>query len=478
MLDNKADQHSFDVIVIGAGPGGYVAAIRAAQLGLKTAIVEANHLGGICLNWGCIPTKALLKSAEMFQKMSHIEDYGLSVSDIDFDLDKIVKRSRDVSAKLSGGISHLMKKHKISVFNGYGKLLGKDAESQLQQVSVENNDKIDDVLSGSHIILATGARAKSFPGLEADGNKVWSYKEALVPKEIPKSLLVIGSGAIGIEFANFYHAFGSDVTVVEAMEQIMPFEDKEIANVAQGAMKKRGMNFKLSTKVIDLDRLQEQVIVTLDKNGQSEQVSFDQVITAVGVRPNIENIGLEVAGVNTDGQGFIDVDDFCQTSASGIYAIGDVAGAPCLAHKASHEAIICIEKIAALKDVHGLNKSMIPACTYCFPQVASIGLTEQKALDQGLKIRVGKFPFQANGKAIAQGDTEGLVKVIFDETTGELLGAHMVGNDVTELIQGFTVAKTMETTEDELIHTVFPHPTLSEMMHESVLDAFQRAIHI
>lgn len=478
MLDKKADQHSFDVIVIGAGPGGYVAAIRAAQLGLKTAIVEANHLGGICLNWGCIPTKALLKSAEMFQKMSHIEDYGLSVSDIDFDLDKIVKRSRDVSAKLSGGISHLMKKHKISVFNGYGKLLGKDAESQLQQVSVENNDKIDDVLSGSHIILATGARAKSFPGLEADGNKVWSYKEALVPKEIPKSLLVIGSGAIGIEFANFYHAFGSDVTVVEAMEQIMPFEDKEIANVAQGAMKKRGMNFKLSTKVIDLDRLQEQVIVTLDKNGQSEQVSFDQVITAVGVRPNIENIGLEVAGVNTDGQGFIDVDDFCQTSASGIYAIGDVAGAPCLAHKASHEAIICIEKIAALKDVHGLNKSMIPACTYCFPQVASIGLTEQKALDQGLKIRVGKFPFQANGKAIAQGDTEGLVKVIFDETTGELLGAHMVGNDVTELIQGFTVAKTMETTEDELIHTVFPHPTLSEMMHESVLDAFQRAIHI
>lgn len=478
MLDKKADQHSFDVIVIGAGPGGYVAAIRAAQLGLKTAIVEANHLGGICLNWGCIPTKALLKSAEMFQKMSHIEDYGLSVSDIDFDLEKIVKRSRDVSAKLSGGISHLMKKHKISVFNGYGKLLGKDAESQLQQVSVENNDKIDDVLSGSHIILATGARAKSFPGLEADGNKVWSYKEALVPKEIPKSLLVIGSGAIGIEFANFYHAFGSDVTVVEAMEQIMPFEDKEIANVAQGAMKKRGMNFKLSTKVVDLDRLQEQVIVTLDKNGQSEQVSFDQVITAVGVRPNIENIGLEVAGVNTDGQGFIDVDDFCQTSASGIYAIGDVAGAPCLAHKASHEAIICIEKIAVLKDVHGLNKSMIPACTYCFPQVASIGLTEQKALDQGLKIRVGKFPFQANGKAIAQGDTEGLVKVIFDETTGELLGAHMVGNDVTELIQGFTVAKTMETTEDELIHTVFPHPTLSEMMHESVLDAFQRAIHI
>lgn len=478
MLDKNTDQLSFDVIVVGAGPGGYVAAIRAAQLGLKTAIVEANHLGGICLNWGCIPTKTLLKSAEMYQKVSHIEDYGLSVNDIGFDLNKIVKRSRDVSSKLSGGISHLMKKHKISVFNGYGKLLGKNTESQLQQVSVENSGKVKSVLSGSHVVVATGARAKSFPGLEADGDKVWSYREALVPKEIPKSLLIIGSGAIGIEFANFYHTFGSDVTVVEAMEQIMPFEDKEIADVAQNAMKKRGMNFKLDTKVMKLDRRQDQVIVTLDKNGQSEQINVDQVITAVGVRPNVENIGLDVAGVNMDGQGFIEVDGFCQTSTKGIYAIGDVAGTPCLAHKASHEAIICIEKIAAYSKVHPLDRSMIPACTYCFPQVASIGLTEKKAIVQGFKIKVGKFPFQANGKAIAQGDTDGLVKVIFDEVTGELLGAHMVGNDVTELIQGFTVAKTMETTEDELIHTVFPHPTLSEMMHESVLDAFQRAIHI
>lgn len=478
MLDKKIDQHSFDVVIVGAGPGGYVAAIRASQLGLSTAIVEANHLGGICLNWGCIPTKALLKSAEMFQKISHAEDYGLSVKNIDFDLDKIVKRSREVSSKLSGGIGHLMKKHNIRVFNGYGKLLGRDERSQLQQVSISNNDKVEDILTGKHIILATGARAKSFPGLEADGERVWSYKEALIPKQIPNSLLVIGSGAIGIEFANFYHTFGSKVTVVEAMDQILPFEDKEIADIAQKAMKKRGMKFKLATMVSELDRQKNQVTVTLNKNGKTEEILVEQVITAVGVFPNVENIGLETAGVELDKQGFIDVDDFCQTSENGIYAIGDVAGAPCLAHKASHEAIICIEKIAALKGVHALNKSMIPACTYCFPQVASVGLTEQRALAQGLKIRIGKFPFQANGKAIAQGDTEGQVKVIFDEVTGELLGAHMVGNDVTELIQGFTIAKTMETTEDELMHTVFPHPTLSEMMHESVLDAFGRAIHI
>ncbi|GAA6172982.1 dihydrolipoyl dehydrogenase [Colwellia sp. KU-HH00111] len=478
MLDNKTEQYSFDVIVIGAGPGGYVAAIRAAQLGMKTAIIEANHLGGICLNWGCIPTKALLKSAEMFQKMSHAQDYGLSVKDIAFDLDKIVQRSRDVSAKLSGGISHLMKKNNVSVFNGYGKLIGMNAQSKLQQVSVSNNDKVEAQLSAKHIILATGARAKSFPGLEDDGERVWSYKEALVPKKMPKSLLVIGSGAIGIEFANFYQTFGCDVTVVEAMDQIMPFEDKEIADIAQGAMKKRGMKFKLATKVVELERLKDQVTATIEKNGKTEQLTIEQVITAVGVIPNIENIGLSTAEVSLDQQGFIAVDDFCQTSAQGIYAIGDVAGAPCLAHKASHEAIICIEKIAEQKTVHALDKSMIPACTYGFPQVASIGLTEKKAKDQGFKVRTGKFPFQANGKAIAQGDTDGLVKVIFDDVTGELLGAHMVGNDVTELIQGFTIAKTMETTEDELMHTVFPHPTLSEMMHESVLDAFQRAIHI
>ena len=319
------------------------------------------------------------------------------------DLDKIVQRSRDVSAKLSGGISHLMKKNNVSVFNGYGKLMGMNAQSKLQQVSVSNNDKVEAQLSAKHIILATGARAKSFPGLEADGERVWSYKEALVPKKMPKSLLVIGSGAIGIEFANFYQTFGCDVTVVEAMDQIMPFEDKEIADIAQGAMKKRGMKFRLATKVVELERLKDQVTATIEKNGKTEQLTIEQVITAVGVIPNIENIGLSTAEVSLDQQGFIAVDDFCQTSAQGIYAIGDVAGAPCLAHKASHEAIICIEKIAEQKTVHALDKSMIPACTYGFPQVASIGLTEKKAKDQGFKVRTGKFPFQANGKAIAQG---------------------------------------------------------------------------
>lgn len=478
MSDKKNDQQSFDIIVVGAGPGGYVAAIRAAQLGLKAAIVEANHLGGICLNWGCIPTKALLKSADMYNKMSHAKELGLSVQGIDFDLDKIVKRSRNVSAKLSGGISHLMKKHKISVFNGYGKLMGMNTQSALQQVSVSNNDNVEATLSAQHIILATGARAKNFSGLEADGDRVWSYREALVPKEIPKSLVVVGSGAIGIEFASFYSTFGSKVTVIEAMNQIMPVEDKEISDIAHKAMKKRGVDFKLSTKVTEFKRAKDHVTVCLEQNGKNENLVVEQVITAVGVVPNTENIGLELAGISLDKRGFIAINGFCQTSVSGIYAIGDVAGAPCLAHKASHEAMICVDKIAGLQDVHALDKSMIPGCTYGFPQVASIGLTEQKAVQQGLKIKVGKFPFQANGKAIAQGDTDGLVKVIFDDTTGELLGAHMVGNDVTELIQGFAVAKTMETTEDELIHTIFPHPTLSEMMHESVLDAYQRAIHI
>jgi dihydrolipoamide dehydrogenase len=478
MSDKNIDHQSFDVIVVGAGPGGYVAAIRAAQLGLKAAIVEANELGGICLNWGCIPTKALLKSADMYNKLSHIDELGLSVNDIDFDLAKIVKRSRAVSAKLSGGISHLMKKHKISVFKGFGKLLGMNESSQTQQISIKNNNKVEAILSAKHIILATGARAKSFPGLEADGKRVWSYKEALVPKQIPKSLIVVGSGAIGIEFASFYSTFGSKVTVVEAMDQIMPVEDKEIADLAQKSMKKRGIDFKLSTKVIEFKRDKNQITVSIEQDGKQNNLIVEQVITAVGVVPNTENIGLDVLGVSLDDRGFIAVDDYCQTSVSGIYAIGDVAGAPCLAHKASHEAIICIEKLAGHHGVHMLDKSMIPACTYGFPQVASLGVTEQKAVEQGLNIKVGKFPFQANGKAIAQGDTDGLVKVIFDDTTGELLGAHMVGNDVTEMIQGFAVAKTMETTEDELMQTIFPHPTLSEMMHESVLDAFDKAIHI
>lgn len=461
-------QNSFDLIVVGAGPGGYVAAIRAAQLGLNTAIVEANHLGGICLNWGCIPTKALLRSAEMYQQMCHADEYGLSVENVGFDLAKIVKRSRDVSERLTGGIGHLLKKNKVQVFNGYAKL------SEPGQLQVGD----DLTLNAKHIILATGARARSFPGLEPDGDKVWSYKEALVPEQMPKSLLVIGSGAIGIEFANFYHTLGADVTVVEAMDQIMPVEDAEIAQVAQKAMQKRGMKFKTSTKVTGLDRQSDYVTATLDCDGKTEQLTIEKVITAVGVRPNVENLNLSEAGVALDDHGFIAVDEYCQTSVKGIYAIGDVAGAPCLAHKASHEGILCVEKIAAKADVHPMDKSMIPGCTYCFPQVASIGLTEQKAKEQGLDIKVGKFPFQANGKAIAQGETEGLIKVVFENKTGELLGAHLVGSEVTELIQGFAVAKTMETTEEELMHTIFPHPTLSEMIHESVLDAYARAIHI
>jgi dihydrolipoamide dehydrogenase len=463
---------TFDVIVVGAGPGGYVGAIRAAQLGLKTAIVEAKHLGGICLNWGCIPTKALLRSAEMYEHMKHADTFGLGVKDISFDLEKIVARSRGVSKQLTGGIAHLMKKNKIKVFDGYGKLLGGG------KLSVEKDGKVFETLSAKHIIMATGARAKSFPGLEPDGKQVWTYMEALVPTEVPKSLLVIGSGAIGIEFANFYHTFGSDVTVIEALDTIMPVEDAEISKLAQKSMEKRGMKFKLGTLVKKLDKAADGVTATLDKGGKTETIKVDKVITAVGVVPNVQNIGLETAGVKLDERGFVAIDGYCKTSVDGIYAIGDMAGAPCLAHKASHEAIICVEKIAGLRGVHPLDKSLIPGCTYCQPQVASVGLTEKAALAAGHKIKVGRFPFMGNGKAIALGEPEGLVKTIFDEKTGELLGAHMVGAEVTELIQGFGVAKALETTEEDLMHTVFPHPTLSEMMHESVLDAYGKVIHM
>jgi dihydrolipoamide dehydrogenase len=470
--------NQFDLIVVGAGPGGYVAAIRGAQLGLKTAIIEANHLGGICLNWGCIPTKALLRSAQMYQEFNHADDYGLSVGEVGFDLNKIVQRSRDVSTRLTSGIEHLLKKNKIVVFTGYARLKESTVEG-FHQVLVDEMMG----LSARHIILATGARARSFAGLEPDGETVWSYKEALVPEKMPKSMLVIGSGAIGIEFANFYHAFGCEVTVVEAMDQIMPAEDTEIATVAQNAMAQRGIQFKLNTKVTNLNRQPDSVTVTLVKDETAEHITVEKVITAVGVQPNVENLNLEQAGISLDERGFIKVDGYCQTAVEGIYAIGDVAGAPCLAHKASHEAMICVEKIVAQEDgnanvVQPMDKSMIPACTYGFPQVASIGLTEQQAIDKGLAIKVGRFPFQANGKAIAQGETEGLVKVIFCDKTGELLGAHMVGSEVTELIHGLTVAKTMETTEEELMETIFPHPTLSEMVHESVLAAYGRAIHV
>ncbi|WP_417797798.1 dihydrolipoyl dehydrogenase [Terasakiella pusilla] len=462
---------NFDVIVVGAGPGGYVGAIRAAQLGLKTALVEANHLGGICLNWGCIPTKALLRSAEIYEHMKHAASFGLGAKDISFDIAKIVERSRGVSKQLSGGVGHLLKKNKVKVFDGYGKLLGGG------KLSVEKDGKVFTTLSSKHIIMATGARAKSFPGLEPDGKQVWTYMEALVPTEVPKSMLVIGSGAIGIEFANFFHTFGSDVTVVEALDQIMPVEDSEISAFAQKSMEKRGLKFKTATKVVKLDKAADGVTATLDKNGKTETIKVDKVITAVGVVPNVENLGLDIAGVKLDEHGFIQIDGYCKTSAEGVYAIGDVAGAPCLAHKASHEAIICIEKIAGQKGAHPLDKSLVPGCTYCQPQVASVGLTEKAAKDKGYKVKVGRFPFMGNGKAIALGEPEGLIKTVFDEKTGELLGAHMVGAEVTELIQGYGIAKTLETTEEDLMHTVFPHPTLSEMMHESVLDAYGKAIH-
>lgn len=460
----------FDVIVVGAGPGGYVGAIRAAQLGLNTALVEAKHMGGVCLNWGCIPTKALLRSAEVYRNMQHADQYGLSAGQIDFDLQKIVARSRGIAKQLSGGVAHLLKKNKVTVFNGTGTLLGGN------KLNVEGNDD-SQTITGKHIVIATGARPRTFPGLEPDGQLVWTSKEALIPKELPKSLLVIGSGAIGIEFASFYNTLGSDVTVVEVMDQIMPVEDQEIAVFAQKNMEKQGLKFHLGSKVVELKRHSNSVTAIIEKDGKQKTIEIERVISAVGVAPNVEQIGLEIAGVKLDEKGFIAIDADCKTSASGIYAIGDVAGAPCLAHKASHEAIHCMEQIAGEPGGHAIELTRIPGCTYCHPQVASIGLTEAVARDSGYEVRVGRFPFVANGKAIALGEAEGLVKTVFDADSGELLGAHMVGAEVTELIQGFSIAKTLETTEKELMQTVFPHPTLSEMMHESVLDAFDRAIH-
>lgn len=460
----------FDVIVVGAGPGGYVGAIRAAQLGLNTALVEAKHMGGVCLNWGCIPTKALLRSAEIYRNMQHADQYGLSAAQVDFDLQKIVARSRGIAKQLSGGVSHLLRKNKVTVFNGTGTLLGGN------KLSLEGNEGTQ-TITGKHIVLATGARPRTFPGLEPDGELVWTSKEALIPKEMPKSLLVIGSGAIGIEFASFYNTFGCDVTVVEIMDQVMPVEDREVADFAQKSMGKQGLTFHLGSKVVELKRNNNSVTATIEKDGKQQTIEVERVISAVGVAPNVEQIGLETAGVQLDEKGFIAIDADGKTSAPGIYAIGDVAGAPCLAHKASHEAIHCVEQIAGQPGGHAIDVNRIPGCTYCQPQVASIGMTEAAAKEAGYEIRVGRFPFAGNGKAIALGEAEGLVKTVFDARSGELLGAHMVGAEVTELIQGFSIAKTLETTEEELMQTVFPHPTLSEMMHESVLDAFDRVIH-
>lgn len=459
---------SFDVVVIGAGPGGYVAAIRAAQLGLSVAVVEREHLGGICLNWGCIPTKALLRSAEVFHLMHRAKEFGLKAEGIGYDLDAVVKRSRGVARQLTGGVGHLLKKNKVTVIMGAATIPARG------KVSVKT-DKGTEELTAPNIILATGARARELPGLEADGDLVWAYKHALQPPRMPKKLLVIGSGAIGIEFASFFNTLGADTTVVEVMERILPVEDAEISAFAKKQFEKQGMTIREKATVKQLDRAKGKVTAHIEQGGKTEKLEFDTVISAVGIVGNVEGLGLEELGVKID-RTHVVTDAFCRTGVEGLYAIGDVAGAPWLAHKASHEGVMVAEMIAG-KDVHPVKPDSIAGCTYCHPQVASVGLTEAQAKDAGHDIKVGRFPFIGNGKAIALGEPEGMVKTVFDAKAGELLGAHMVGAEVTELIQGYVVGRELETTEAELMHTVFPHPTLSEMMHESVLDAWGRAIH-
>ncbi|GAB2178967.1 dihydrolipoyl dehydrogenase [Dongia sp. agr-C8] len=461
---------NFDVVILGGGPGGYVAAIRAAQLKLNTAVVERENLGGICLNWGCIPTKALLRSAEVYHLMQHGDAYGLSAKEVSFDFQKVVDRSRKVSGQLTAGVKHLMKKNKITVFDGSGKLNGAG------KVKVEKDGKPVADLSAKHIILATGARARVFPGLEPDGKLIWTYREALLPNMMPKSLLVVGSGAIGIEFASFFRTLGAEVTVVEVMPRILPVEDAEISAFAHKAFEKQGMKIKVGATVKALKKGNNNVTATIEAGGKTEELTVDRVIMAVGIVGNVEGIGLEGTKVKVE-KTHVVIDEYGRTGEPGVYAIGDLAGPPWLAHKAMHEGVLVVEKIAGVKGVHPMDTKNIPGCTYCMPQVASVGLTEEAAKAAGREIKVGKFPFIGNGKAIALGEPEGLIKTIFDAKTGELLGAHMVGAEVTELIQGYTIAKTLETTEAELMATVFPHPTLSEMMHESVLAAYGRTLH-
>jgi dihydrolipoamide dehydrogenase len=463
---------NFDLIVVGGGPGGYVAAIRSAQLGMKTAIVERENLGGICLNWGCIPTKALLRSAEVYGLIKHADAFGLKVEGVSFDFKKIIERSRKVSNQLTTGVKFLMKKHKITVFDGTAALAGKG------QLSVTGKDgKPFATLSARHIVLATGARARSLPGMEPDGKLIWTYREAMVPESMPKSLLVIGSGAIGIEFASFYRTMGAEVTVVEVMDRVLPVEDAEVSAFARKAFEKQGMKIRTGTGVTALKKGADNVTATLKlPDGKTEEITVDRVIMAVGIVGNVENIGLEKTKVKVE-KTHVVIDKYGRTDEPGIYAIGDLAGPPWLAHKAMHEGVICVEKIAGLPNVHAMDTTKIPGCTYCTPQIASVGLTEAAAKEKGYQVKVGKFPFIGNGKAIALGEPEGFVKTVFDAKTGELLGAHMIGAEVTELIQGYSIARTLETTEAELMQSVFPHPTLSEMMHESVLDAYGRALH-
>tara|TARA_R110002020_G_scaffold6361_11_gene26889 strand:+ start:1542 stop:2987 length:1446 start_codon:yes stop_codon:yes gene_type:complete len=476
---------SYDVIIIGSGPGGYIAAIRAAQLGLKTAVVEREHLAGICSNWGCIPTKALLRSAEVLHLAEHAKNYGLKLEGtVTPDIEAIVKRSRGIAERMNGGVGFLMKKNKVDVIWGEAKLTkpGEIVVTKTKKKIVEPQGPIpkntlgEGTYTAKHIIVATGARPRALPGIEPDGKLIWTYFEAMKPERMPKSLLVMGSGAIGIEFASFYRTMGVDVTVVEVMKTVMPVEDAEISAFAKKQFDKQGMKILLEAKVTKVEKGADSITAHVEiKDGKVEKITADRMISAVGVQGNIENLGLEELGVKTE-RGCIVIDGYGKTNVSGIYAIGDVAGPPMLAHKAEHEAVICVEKIAGLKNVHPMDKLKIPGCTYCNPQVASVGLTEAKAKELGRDIRVGRFPFVANGKAIALGEDQGMVKTIFDKKTGELLGAHLVGAEVTELIQGFVVAMNLETTEEELMHTIFPHPTISETLKESVLDAYGRAL--
>jgi dihydrolipoamide dehydrogenase len=469
---------SFDVVIIGSGPGGYVAAIRAAQLGFKTAIVEKAYLGGICLNWGCIPTKALLRSAEIYHYMQHAKDYGLSADNVSFDPKAVVQRSRGVSKRLNDGVGFLMRKNKVQVIWGDAVI---DAPGKLT-VKASKVDAPKGALGpgaylAKHIVLATGARPRALPGLEGDGKLVWTYFEAMVPERMPKSLLVVGSGAIGVEFASFFRTMGAEVTIVEVLPQILPVEDAEVAAFARKNFEKQGIKILTGAKVTKLDKKTDSVVATIEAgDGKTQTLEVERVISAVGVVGNVEGLGLEKLGVKIE-RGTVVVDGHCKTSVPGIYAIGDVSGAPMLAHKAEHEGVICVEAIKGLHP-HPMDKNLIPGCTYCQPQIASVGLTEARAKEQGREIRVGKFPFAGNGKAIALGEDQGFIKVIFDKKTGQLLGAHMVGAEVTELIQGYVVAMNLETTEEELMHTVFPHPTLSEMMKEAVLDAYGRVLNI
>jgi dihydrolipoamide dehydrogenase len=462
---------SFDVIVLGSGPGGYVCAIRCAQLGMKTAIVERENLGGICLNWGCIPTKALLRSSEIWHLVHRLNEFGFSASDLKFDLAKIVERSRKVAGQLSNGVRTLMRKNKITVIDGSAKLTGKKG------ISVTKDGKTS-AYDAKNIVLATGARAREFKGLEADGKLIWTYRHAMLPKEFPHSLLVVGSGAIGIEFASFYRTLGAEVTVVEMLDRILPVEDQEVSAFADKAFRKQGMTIRTATTVETLTKNDNRVTAVLKaRDGSTSTITVDRVIVAVGIVGNVEDVGLEQAGIRVD-RTHVVVNEWCETGVAGIFALGDLVGPPWLAHKAMHEGVIVAERIAGVTGVHRLDTSNVPGCTYCWPQVASIGLTEGRAKELGRKIKVGKFPYIGNGKAIALGEAEGFVKTIFDSETGELLGAHMIGAEVTELIQGFSIARTLEATESDLQRVIFPHPTLSEMMHESVLAADGRPLHI